>query len=603
MATSTSSGGSLLAADETHKPRTTLALLHRLWRDYLGAYGWLFLGSLIAMAVYAASSTAIPIGLEWIYSAFSGETDRFEATARDVVFWGPILVIGLAAVNAGALYIQTRLTVRASLSVLRDLQKQMYRRLMAADFAQLRIETSGQMVARFSNDPMVLRETLTRAARAVRDAFTFLGFCGVMLYYDWALFAVVILVYGVVVWPVSEIGRKLRKGSAKTQAQAGDVASFVNETVAGARLIKTYQLEGRQTAEADAVFNQRFSLLKKLGFIRAINEPLVFFVGAVAVGIVVAVAALRIMEGALNGPQFIAFIVALLMLSQPARGLSTLNAVMQEGFAALERMLMVIDIEPAIEDRPGAQDLQMREGAISFQNVSFSYRADVRALEGMSLDVPAGARIALVGESGAGKSTVFHLLPRLYEVDSGAIEIDGQNIADVTGQSLRRAISVVSQDAFLFDDDIRANIALGDPSASEAAIIDAAKAAAAHEFIITQPDGYNTRVGEGGAQLSGGQRQRIALARAFLKNAPILLLDEATAALDAESEAKVQNALQALTKGRTTLIIAHRLSTIHDADLIAVMDNGRVVEQGTHEALIAAKGAYARLNSLQLLGR
>ncbi len=577
--------------------------MKRLWRDYLVRYRGLLIWSLAAMGVYAASSTAIPIGLEWIYSAFSGEADRFQATARDVVFWGPVLVIGLAGVNAGALYLQTRWSVIIALSVLKDLQQGMYRRLMIADFAQLSAETSGQMVSRFSNDPLVLRESLTRIARAVRDAFTFLGYCAVMLYYDWVLFAVVVVVYGVVVWPVSEIGRRLRKGSAQTQAQAGDVASFVSETVAGARLIKTYQLEERQNAKADDALLERYSLLKKLGFIRAINEPLVFFVGAIAVGIVVAVAALRIMDGALNGPQFIAFIVALLMLSQPARGLSTLNAVMQEGFAALERMLSVIDLKPAIEDHANAIDLKVTDGAIAFNDVSFSYRADARALEGLSLAVPAGARVALVGESGAGKSTLFHLLPRLYEADSGAIKIDGQNIAEVKGHSLRKAIAVVSQDAFLFDDDIRANIALGDPSADEDQITAAAKAAAAHEFILEQPDGYNTRVGEGGAQLSGGQRQRIALARAFLKDAPILLLDEATAALDAESEAKVQAALQALTKGRTTLIIAHRLSTIHDADLIAVMENGRLVEQGTHEELLDANGAYARLNSLQLLGR
>jgi len=580
-----------------YSPASTIALASRLWRGYLSRYAPQLLSALVAMAVYAASASLIPAGVEWINMALSGAAAPLSG---DVLFWGPLLICGVGLVNAVAQYAQARLSASAALSALRDLQDDMFRKLLVIDDAQLRALGPGQSIARMTNDATVLRETLMRATTAVRDALTFAGLCAMMVWYDWALFLIVAAVYAAIGWPVARIGRYLRTSSREAQAQTGEIAAIAGEAVAGGRMIRAYRLEAQEGARGRAAFDRRLGVLERMAHLRALNEPFIFFVGSLALAVVIAAVAIRISAGALDTAEFISFIVALLLLSQPARGLSTLNAVMQEGFGAFERMLEVIDLQPRIADRPGATALTLRGGAISFRNVRFSYGEGTAALEDFSLEVPAAATVALVGESGAGKSTVFALLQRLYEPRAGAILIDGVDIAGVTLASLRDALAIVSQETILFNDTVAANIAYGKPGAGHAEITDAAKAAAADEFIRTLPKGYETLVGEGGQNLSGGQRQRIAIARAFLKNAPILLLDEATSALDAESEAAVQAALRRLARGRTTLVIAHRLSTVRDADMIAVVDAGRVIETGTHSTLMAKLGAYARVAALQL---
>ncbi len=551
------------------------------------------------MAVYALSAAAIPAGVEWINARLSGTAPSFGALSGDVAIVGPALVILLGLVNAGAQYVQARLSASAALHALRDMQLAIFERLVTIDDAQLRALGPGQSISMLTNDVTVLRETLQRALTAVRDLLTLLALVAVMIWYDGVLFLVVAGIYAAVGWPVARIGAGLRKGSRAAQAQSGDIAGLANEAVAGGRTIRAYSLESSRAGAARAVFDARLKTLLKMANLRALNEPFIFLVGSVAMAIVIGVVALRISSGALNVPQFISFIIALLMLSQPARGLSTLNAVAQEGFGAFERIASLLDTAPEIRDPAGARPLAVTGGAVSFRDVVFAYEEGKRALDGFSLEVPAGRTVALVGESGAGKSTVFTLLLRLYEPDAGAILIDGQRIDAVTLASLRESVAVVSQDAFLFNDTVAANIAMGKPDASRGDIEAAAKAASADAFIRRLPNGYETRVGEAGNALSGGERQRIAIARAFLKNAPILLLDEATSALDAESEAAIQSALARLMKGRTTLVIAHRLSTIRAADLIAAVDKGRVIETGPHEALLAKGGYYARVSGLQ----
>jgi subfamily B ATP-binding cassette protein MsbA len=577
------------------KPAGRLAF--RLWRDCLGRY-WPILGlALVAMAVNAAAESLIPVGVEWIQKGFSGASAG--PFGGDVRVWGPALIVGLGLVTAISHYVQSRLSASAALRALRDLQNQMFSKLLAIDDAQLRAFGAGQSIGRLTNDAAVLRETLARATAAVRDALRFVALCAVMAWYDWALFLIVAAVYAAIAWPVARIGGFLRKSSREAQAQTGDIASLVGEAVGGGRMIRAYRLEAQEGARAARAFDRRLTVLERMAHLRALNEPFIFAVGALALAIVIFAAALRIEAGALDATEFFAFLVALLLLSQPARGLSTLNAVLQEGLGAFERMLDVIDLEPRIKDRPRAAPLRVERGAIAFRDVRFSYGDGGAALNGFSLDVPAGATTALVGESGAGKSTVFSLLTRLYEAQSGSILIDGQAIADATIASLRSNIAIVSQEAVLFNDTVLANIAFGGPGASEAEIVAAARAAAAESFIRSLPQGYQTVVGEGGQNLSGGQRQRIAIARAFLKDAPILLLDEATSALDSESEALIQDALKRLASGRTTIVIAHRLATVREADLIAVLDRGRVVEAGTHAALAAKGGVYSRFAALQ----
>jgi ATP-binding cassette, subfamily B, bacterial MsbA len=321
--------------------------------------------------------------------------------------------------------------------------------------------------------------------------------------------------------------------------------------------------------------------------------------GGTAVAVVIAYGGYQVIDGTRTPGAFFSFITALLLAYQPLKSLANLNASLQEGLAAAQRVFDVLDIEPDIQDQPGAWPLSVAGGEIRFDEVRFGYQPHAVALDGISLTVPAGSTVALVGPSGAGKSTVLNLIPRFYDVSSGGIAIDGQDVRTVTLSSLRGALALVAQEASLFDDTVRANIAYGRLSASEAEIEAAAAAAGADRFIAELPKGYDTLVGEHGMRLSGGQRQRLAIARAMLKDAPILLLDEATSALDNESERQVQAALKRLMQGRTTLVIAHRLSTIVGADLICVMDRGRIVESGKHAQLLARGGLYARLYETQ----
>ena len=579
---------------------STLALARRLWRDYLSRYWPRLALALLAMAIYSGANTAIAFGVEWIFSGLSASGEAAPALSR-VSIIGPVVIIGLGLVYAISLYAISRLIAGASLSTLRDIQNDMFDKLSAFDFAQLRKDVSGQYISRFTNDVTALRETLNRGAVSTRDLLTFVGLCAAMIWFDAVLFMIVIVTYGAVGFLVARIGRLLRTASRNAQAQMGDLTALIGESIAGARMVKTYQIEPLERSRASAAFDDRLSLLKRMAYTRALNEPLIFVAGAVAIAAIIAVVALRISSGAIEFSEFTGFMTALLLLSPPARSLGTMNAVLQEGFGAFERMLTLIDMRPTIKSAPDAVDLASGPGAIRFEHVKFSYGGVANAVDDISIEIPAGKKVALVGASGAGKSTLINLLPRLYDPSSGRIFIDGTDIAKASVRSVRARMALVSQDAILFNMSALENIAFGRPGASRAEIIRAAENASANEFIAALPDAYDTPLGESGANLSGGQRQRVALARAFLKDAPILLLDEATSALDAESEAKIQEALARLTQGRTTLVIAHRLSTVKDADLIIVMDEGCVVETGTHDELMAKQGAYARQAALQLV--
>jgi len=402
---------------------------------------------------------------------------------------------------------------------------------------------------------------------------------------------------------MSSISRRLRSVARRTQGELGDMTSRLTEKLAGVRLIKAFRLENYAIERLNGNFEQIFRLRMKALRTRGRTNPVLEALAGLVIAGVVGFAYWRIAAGISTVGDFMGFVTALLLASQPIKSLGAVATTTVEGLVAAERFYELLDEKPTVVDRPGALPLAVKTGAIDFDNVGFAYAsaAGNQAVRDFSLAVPGGKTVALVGRSGAGKSTVINLAARLFDVSAGRILIDGQDLREVTLASLRQAIAIVSQEVTLFDDTIRANIALGRLDAGEADIIAAAKAAAAHEFIMAQPQGYDTAIGDSGQRLSGGQRQRLALARAILKDAPILLLDEATSALDTESERLVQEALARFTRNRTTLVIAHRLSTVQRADLICLMDQGRLMEVGTHADLLARDGLYARLCRSQVL--
>ncbi|WP_375465535.1 ABC transporter ATP-binding protein [uncultured Methylobacterium sp.] len=571
-----------------------IPLLRRLWREWLSPHQGTLAVVLMLIAVVGAATGFYPALIKGAFDAF----DRKDAAA---LAYGPLIVIVVTSVRGFALFGQTVLTNRVVTRVEADMQAALYGHLIDADLAQLGRESAAAFTQRFTTDFAFIKEALTRISTVLlRDVAMLVGLVAALIWMDPVLTLVAAVTVPFVAGPIGRIGRKLRRVSTTTQEQMGATASLISESLQGVRIAKTYAMEGYLKGRAADALDAVRRLKMRAANARGRLDPLLEVGGGLAVAAVLMLVGRRVMAGERTVGDFTGYVAALLLAAQPARALGTLNAILQEAAAALTRYFAIMDEAPTIREAPGAAALVRGPGAIRYEALRFRYRDDAPALEGIDLTVPAGSTTALVGRSGSGKSSLLNLVPRLYDATAGRVTIDGQDVRGVTLSSLRAAVAVVSQEVVLFDDTVAANIGFGRPGATQGQIEAAAEAAAAHGFVSRLPEGYDFRVGPGGGRLSGGERQRISLARAFLKDAPILLLDEATSALDSESERLVQGALTRLMRGRTTLVIAHRLSTVREADLIVVMEAGRVVETGRHDALIARGGAYARLHRMQL---
>jgi len=576
------------------KRANTPVLVSRLFKDYVKhQLGWLA-AALLLMVVVAATTASLAFLMETILD------DVFTARDKTSLYIAATTVMGLFLLKGLATYGQTVIMSLVGQRILADIQKRMFSHLTYADLSFFQSRSSGELIAHFINDVEKMRGTVAGVITAIgRDSLTLIFLIGVMFYQDWLLTLASFFAFPTAILPLVKIGKKIRKVSANTQEEIGQFTVILNEVFRDIRHVKSYCMEKYEQTRTNLLIDKIFKLVFKAARTKAAAYPIMETLGGTAIVIVICYGGWQVIEGERTTGTFFSFVTALLLAYDPVKKLVNLNAQLQEGLAASERIFGVLDIKPKIVDSSDAIQLKEVTGELLIANLYFSYNGTPPILNNLSMQIPAGQTIALVGHSGSGKSTLLNLITRFFVPASGLILLDNIDIQKVTLSSLRQNFAIVSQDVSLFNETIKSNICYGNPEASDEKIVEAAKNAAAHEFITQLPNGYETEVGENGVKLSGGQRQRIVIARAMLKDAPILLLDEATSALDSESEKSIQVALQKLMHSRTTIVIAHRLSTIQSADMIYVLDEGKVAEFGKHAELLKRKGVYANLYKIQ----
>ncbi len=525
--------------------------------------------------------------------------DIFFEKNQQMLFMIPLVVASVYIFKGLCDFGQYYLMSLIGQSVIRDLRDEMFGKLSRMSVGFFVRHSTGELVSRMNNDVMMVQGAMTNAVTGVaRDALTVISLVFVVFYRDYTLALIAMIIFPLAIYPLLNFGRRLKKYSRRMLVSLEDITERLNETITGIRIVKAFAMEDYEKERFSRVNETLFNAFMRRFKVRALSNPVMETLGGFGVCAIVFYGGYQVINGQSTQGTFFSFMAALIMLYEPIKRINEVNITIQEGISAGERIFALLDTPEDVMDRSDAISLGRVRGELIYDKVSFGYD-DTVVLRDVSLHVAPGEAIALVGESGAGKSTLLDLAPRFYDVTAGRVLIDGMDVREVTQKSLRENIGIVTQQTILFDDTIRNNIAYGRPDLSHDKVVEAAIAAHAHEFIMATPNGYDTMIGENGIKLSGGERQRIAIARALLKDPPILILDEATSNLDSDSETAVQGAIETLMKGRSTMVVAHRLSTIRNADRIYVLVDGKIVEQGSHDELLAIDGAFARLYRLQ----
>ncbi|MBZ0274203.1 lipid A export permease/ATP-binding protein MsbA [bacterium] len=575
------------------KDPESLADFRRLW-GYFRPYIARLAISLACALIVAGTTAATAKLLEPVMNEIFVNKDR------GFLYLVPWLIIGLFGLKGVFRFLQNYILRSVGERVIRRVRGELYHHYQYLDPAYYAENNVGVMMSRITNDVNMMQRAIPSLESLVREPVTMLGLAIVAFWQFWQGALAILVVIPVTAVPIVIFGRKIRKWVRRGQERMGEMSSILKETFSGVRVIKAFGMEEYEIRRFDRENKRVFEANLRTMFLDELSSPLIEFLAALGGAVVVVSGGLMVMNGRLTTGAFFSFMAAFGLMYEPLKKINKMNVNFQAALAAARRVFSVLDTPPSIDDAPGATELSPIENKIHFDNVRFRYRDDGPfVLDGIDVTVRTGQVVALVGSSGAGKTTFGNLLPRFWDVTEGAIRIDGADIRGVTVKSLRRQIGMVTQDTFLFNDTVLANIAYGDENADRERARACARTAHADGFIEQMPNGYDTVIGEMGVKISGGQRQRLAIARALYKDAPILILDEATSSLDAESEREVQAALEQLLVGRTSFVIAHRLSTIRRADRILVLRDGRVVEDGTHDELIVRDGEYARLYKMQ----
>ena len=519
---------------------------------------------------------------------------------RTMLLLVPLGILGIFLFKGLFYYGYNYLLAKVGQSVIKDLRYILYKHIQSLPLSFFQKKPTGELISRIISDVTLIQGAVSNVLVGIlKDTCQVFFLIGVIFYQDWRMASIAMVSLPLVIYPIINFGRRHRRLSRGSQQTTAEVSNILYETITGNRIVKAFCMEKYEVSRFAETIDRLFAIVMRDTRIGAISRPLMEFLGGVGISLVVLYGGSQVLAGKSTPGTFFSFLTALIMIYEPIKGVSAINNTLQQGIAAAERVFEILDVESEVFEKSDAVELPPVKESIEFKDVRFRYEDDTEILKDINLKISPGEVLAIVGSSGGGKSTLVNLIPRFFDVSSGSVRIDNTDIRDVTLKSLRRQIGMVTQQTILFNDTIRNNIAYGSQDATYEQIEAAARAAHALNFIRKLPDGFDTVIGESGARLSGGERQRISIARAILKDAPILILDEATSSLDTESEREVQQAIENLVQSRTTFVIAHRLSTIRNAHRIIVINDGRIVEEGTHETLLPQGGIYKMLYDMQ----